>query len=687
MKGFLKFALVFSLLFCSLTGQVFAADFSGNGTSSSPYLIQDEDDLKKLASNVNSGNSYSGKSFKLTADIALSGMWQPIGSSSRPFSGTFYGDGHSISGISVLGGNAGLFGKLKNATVKDLYVSMGAVSITYNSETYTGSVAGIAENSTIDGCVVSGSMARIANSTFVMGGIVGKMTGGTVKNCVSQASMNVSFGAMMGIKLHVGDLVGEMENSAVITDSGVSGNVSVTAIRGGEASAEYDVCTGGIAGYVGAGCKIKNSYSSCSASFQGQNVLPKSGNMVGMLDGALEGCYSSSMPSTASKAVYGELGENGSVKNVYYRRIFGAENITGTECGTFTSSTSNVTPNTGASFASASLLSLLNKNTSCDWIVSDYANGGYPVQKKNTVNIKVTTGANGTSSPDGTAVYQKGDTAIITLEPDENYSVASVTIDGNASAAEETVSISALMKDHAVHAEFSPNDLVIRASATAYGTISPSGEVLVKADSSITFTITANKGCHIKEIIVDGKSVPITTKYTFSDVNDTHYITVYFEENSPGSNQGPINGGAGSGTGNNPGGNNPGTGNNPGGNNSGIGNIPGIGGNTGVGGNTGNTGNPGFDLPDSFETDENGQTVSPDETNIPADETDENGNAVTDGETEKGTVSKKPSQTAPVRDEEPKENDNSKILFIAGGALAGLLLIVGIVVAVKRARS
>ena len=48
-----------------------AADFEGKGTAESPYLIEDVDDLKKLAEKVNGGEAYEGKHFKLTANIEL----------------------------------------------------------------------------------------------------------------------------------------------------------------------------------------------------------------------------------------------------------------------------------------------------------------------------------------------------------------------------------------------------------------------------------------------------------------------------------------------------------------------------------------------------------------------------------------------------------------------------------------
>ena len=63
-----------------------AADFEGEGTVANPYKIQNVEDLKKLAEKVNgdetanSGVTYEGKHFQLTANIDLKNEeWTPIG--------------------------------------------------------------------------------------------------------------------------------------------------------------------------------------------------------------------------------------------------------------------------------------------------------------------------------------------------------------------------------------------------------------------------------------------------------------------------------------------------------------------------------------------------------------------------------------------------------------------------------
>ncbi|NCB52118.1 MAG: hypothetical protein EOM54_09595 [Clostridia bacterium] len=99
----------------------------GTGTSGDPYRIATAGDLAQLAVNVNNIADYSeDKYFKLTGVIDLTGSrWTPIGTGDRPFSGTFDGNGFTVSGLSVESDEyqyAGLFGYASGAAFKNLTV-------------------------------------------------------------------------------------------------------------------------------------------------------------------------------------------------------------------------------------------------------------------------------------------------------------------------------------------------------------------------------------------------------------------------------------------------------------------------------------------------------------------------------------------------------------------------------------
>ncbi|MBO4301767.1 PQQ-binding-like beta-propeller repeat protein, partial [Methanosarcinaceae archaeon] len=68
----------------------------------------------------------------------------------------------------------------------------------------------------------------------------------------------------------------------------------------------------------------------------------------------------------------------------------------------------------------------------------------------------------------------------------------------------------------------------ITATDTEYGTIDPSGETTVEEGGSVTFMITPDEGCHIKDVLVDNVSVGAVSEYSFSNVDSDHVISAVF---------------------------------------------------------------------------------------------------------------------------------------------------------------
>ncbi len=171
--------------------------------------ISTVDQLKAFRDAVNSGNTYAGKTVKLTADLDLSGEsnWTPIGNlvayPSQSFNGTFDGDGHSISNVTVNDNTpnhavAGLFGSVVNGTIKNLTVR----NVDLTSTHYAGGIVAYTSNGpTIENCKVIGgtikSTPEIVNGSYdngdKVGGIMGYATGAstgenphpasTINNC------------------------------------------------------------------------------------------------------------------------------------------------------------------------------------------------------------------------------------------------------------------------------------------------------------------------------------------------------------------------------------------------------------------------------------------------------------------------------------------------------------------------
>ncbi|MBI5021666.1 MAG: InlB B-repeat-containing protein [Ignavibacteriales bacterium] len=73
---------------------------------------------------------------------------------------------------------------------------------------------------------------------------------------------------------------------------------------------------------------------------------------------------------------------------------------------------------------------------------------------------------------------------------------------------------------------------VIAAASDASGTISPSGSVIVPYGNEQSFSITANTGYHITNVIVDGNSQGAISEFTFTNVTTAHTITANFAINT-----------------------------------------------------------------------------------------------------------------------------------------------------------
>ena len=103
--------------------------FEGSGTESEPYLIASADDWDALSDCINNGGTdYAGKYFKLTKNISVSTVLgnrpnDNSDSNDNVFSGTFDGDGHTLSVNINTEGFAAPFAVVHNTTIKNLKVT------------------------------------------------------------------------------------------------------------------------------------------------------------------------------------------------------------------------------------------------------------------------------------------------------------------------------------------------------------------------------------------------------------------------------------------------------------------------------------------------------------------------------------------------------------------------------------
>ncbi len=199
------------------------------------YTVTSAEGLKNLAKLVNE-EWKSDINITLTGDITLTGEWTPIGTYDNPYTGTFDGGGHTITGLTVTTSDqyAGLFGDIdENGTVKNMVLE--DVQITSdNSSGYAGGVAGDSWG-TIENCSVSGS---VSGTTFA-GGVVGSQWGGSITGCNSSATVK-------GV-IFAGGIAGETNSGASLTGCYATGDVTV------ENDGTNNSHAGGVVGYNGGG--------------------------------------------------------------------------------------------------------------------------------------------------------------------------------------------------------------------------------------------------------------------------------------------------------------------------------------------------------------------------------------------------------------------------------------------------
>ncbi len=247
--------------------------FDGAGTSASPWLIHNAEDLAELSAITKGVNYGSGKYFKLMANIDLSvATFNPIcwrgnynDTSWKYFKGTFEGNQNKINLKADVSGTGngigyGLFQGLSGASVKNLIIT-GSI----NAVNRVGALTYILNGATtVDNVTNTATIDVSTTDTAYTGGIAGTMNSGTVeiKNSINEGAVT-SAGARVGGILgnidagsvtitscsntkaitgasHVGGIMGCNNGATVITTTcSNTGNVTATTQN-----------AGGILGYV-----------------------------------------------------------------------------------------------------------------------------------------------------------------------------------------------------------------------------------------------------------------------------------------------------------------------------------------------------------------------------------------------------------------------------------------------------
>jgi methionine-rich copper-binding protein CopC len=201
------------------TADAYDALVAGDGSSGTPYEIEHVYDLQRADTHL---DDY----FEVQTDIDASetSSWNggkgfdPIGSYTSTFTGTFDGAGHTISDLFIdreSTSDIGLFGEMEG-TVES--VGLENADITGNDQ--VGGLVGYGGGGTVTGVSVTGSV----DGTDRVGGLVGFSEGGTVEKSAATVAVTGS--------LNVGGLVGRL-SATTVSDSYATGDVTASDDRAG----------------------------------------------------------------------------------------------------------------------------------------------------------------------------------------------------------------------------------------------------------------------------------------------------------------------------------------------------------------------------------------------------------------------------------------------------------------------
>lgn len=226
----------------------------GDGSEANPYIISTAEDMYLMAGKVNSGSeAYVDKWYKVKDEdtvFELSDDWEPIGTKSNPFMGTFDGNGALIR----LNATSGLFGFIRESTIMNFQVGadvLGDSMVGGVASYFAGKRANVRETLTLENITVTGSVTGLSAVGGLLGGTDGNRYASSgsgsqgldlvvIKNCRNAATIQNNGG-------YTGGLVGYLYADHEIYDSANTGNVSA----GTDPSTFYGSASsaGGLAGW------------------------------------------------------------------------------------------------------------------------------------------------------------------------------------------------------------------------------------------------------------------------------------------------------------------------------------------------------------------------------------------------------------------------------------------------------
>ncbi|MDE6861535.1 MAG: hypothetical protein K2J31_02170, partial [Alistipes sp.] len=256
---------------------------SGFEETETGYVITSKSGMEIFATRVNGGETFSGKTVTLAADIDLAGSeWTPIGTATNSFAGVFDGAGYTVSNLAINNAElnyAGLFGRLvspgvlKNLTIENASIKAHAQVGALSGSVYTGKVenchvsgliqiegsyqtGGLAGSgyATISQCSVIGDAGSYVKGVYEKADFEGDAIGGIIGYACEKNSAENKVISDCEVSLDVtgsrkvGGIAGQCGKDANIYNCRYTGNVATTASEDYISANTGKIMVGGIVG-------------------------------------------------------------------------------------------------------------------------------------------------------------------------------------------------------------------------------------------------------------------------------------------------------------------------------------------------------------------------------------------------------------------------------------------------------
>ncbi|MFZ3130707.1 MAG: hypothetical protein WA125_06285 [Desulfosporosinus sp.] len=202
---------------------VFQEVLCGLGTPENPFLIRTFTDLESIGTEEHPLSAcyqlenHIDATPTQNASYNSGAGWNPRGDFTTPFTGQFFGNGKTISGIYINRSTdyVGLFGYINNSVIEKIKI-IGQII----GGNHVGSLCGLAESTSFEECCSIGTI----NGTNNLGGLIGSTIGDTITNCYSESNSTGTD--------QVGGLIGN-PSTTTLTNCYSIGSVSGTTNSGG----------------------------------------------------------------------------------------------------------------------------------------------------------------------------------------------------------------------------------------------------------------------------------------------------------------------------------------------------------------------------------------------------------------------------------------------------------------------